>query len=837
MRFKLVLTSVGLLSIVTACDQQTEFAGKGRLGFDLSASKTLANMSGDGEVEQELPSIEDFSLSILQDEELLETWDSFGEMPSEVTFPAGAYKAKAWYGDIEVEGFDKPAFSGEKEFLIVDDELTTVSITTTLSNMKAAVTYSESFQSYFTSYKTRMESSMSNEVVFESAEQRSAYFKPGSLDVYVDVTTQTGASSTLAVASLDDTKAKSFYTFNLDVDAGTGVLTVTFDEETIKEPITIDVSDEALSSEPPMMSLKGFESGQTLEHTEGMPVEASEISAFVQSKVGVKSLIMNTKSDYLISQGFPAEINFAEMTAAEIDELENKWNLLVRGVASDITMSKMAYVDMKNFIEALPTDGTLNTHEFSFKGIDINSRMTDEVKLVVSIEPDQFALKGVESTMIGATEAIFNVSLDGDITRVNFAKLAADGAVTPLEDIEVLSSNVVNHQIKVKGLEVGNKVHTIKAYYGKKESETLVLEPMCPDYDVTMTDGAAWAKKAYLTMAVENAEYTDLVNEYVAIYVRQNGSSDWTKAENPQITDGIVLIEGLQPETNYELRSTCLANPSSDESYTSVVSFTTEKAAQVPNSNFDNWYSEKTDKNGKALTKNLNLVYWDKYFPWNNADSKTKSWSTVNQLTTSDGNNPTKIFGLPTPPYVGCKYVANSGTIPTTDKHDSKNAALIRSIGWGSGGAADNKTAPKKTTAGELFLGEFNTATWAPVYGIPFESRPSGMSFYYKYKPKNSADKFIAKIVVLDANKDIIAEAVMPADKCGAQGEYTQATVNLTYAEGKQNTKATSMYISFVSGTKLEKNDKDFSYPPFGNLSNGEFVGSQLYVDEVTLLY
>ncbi len=836
MRFKLVLTSVGLLSIVTACDQQTEFASKGRLGFDLSASKTLANMSGDDEVEQELPSIEDFSLSILQDGELLETWNSFGEMPSEVTFPAGAYKAKAWYGNIEDEGFDKPSFAGEKEFLIVDDELTTVSMTATLSNIKAAVNYSLTFQNYFTSYKTRIESSMNKEIEFEATEKRAAYFKPGSLDVYVDVVTQTGTKSTLAVASLDDTQAKSLYTFNLDVDAGSGLLTVIFDEETIEEPITIDVSDNALTAEPPVVTLKGFESGQTIEHLEGMPVEASEVSALIQSKVGVKSLIMNTKSEYLLSQGFPEEIDFSKMTSAEVDKLRNKWNLLVKGVASDVTMGKMAYVDMKSFIESLPTDGAVDTHEFTFKGVDLNSRVSDEVKMIVVVEPDQFAFSGAESIMLGEKEPIFNVSLDGDISNLTFAIEDAEGILTKYENLEVVSTEGVNHKIKISDFEFGNQIYNVKVYYGNKGSETVVLQPVVPEFDIAMSAGDAWAKKAYITMNIENEDQTSLVKEFLGFYLRRGGASTWTKVSATDMADGTYLISGLQDGVAYELRSSCLENSKNDESYSSVVSFTTEKATQIPNSSFDNWYSEQTDKDGKALTKNLDIVYWHKYFPWAKGDAETMSWNTVNQLTTSDGNNPSKFLGFPKPPYVGCTYVANSGTIPTSDKYMSSKAALVRSLGWGSGSAASNSD-PKKATAGELYLGEFSTSTWKPVYGISFESRPLGLSFYYKYHPRNEEDKFIAKIVVLDDNGDIIAEAEMPADQCGKQEEYKEAVVNLTYAADKLRTKAASMYVSFVSGTKLEHNETDFHYPEFGNLSDGEFVGSQLYVDEVTLLY
>ncbi len=836
MRFKLVLTSVGLLSIVTACDQQTEFASKGRLGFDLSASKTLANMSGDGDVEQELPSIEGFSLSIHQDDEMLEIWDSFNQMPSEITFPAGAYKAKAWYGDITNEGFDKPSFAGEQEFLIVGNELTTVSITATLSNTKAAVTYSDGFKNYFTSYKTRMVSSLNDDVQFEATEQRSAYFKPGSLDVYVDVTSQTGAKSTLAVASLDDTKARSFYTFNLDVDAGSGTLNVTFDEETIKEPITIDISDEALTAEPAIVYTKGFESGQAIDHLEGMPVEKSEVAVLAQSNAGIKNVIMTTKSEYLLSTGFPEVINFAENTASEIDYLDYKWNLKVSGVASDIEMGKMAYVDMKGIIATLPTDGNVTTNEFTFKVIDVNNRVTEEVKLIVAVEPDKFSLVGGQRPMVGSNEAIFDLTLDGDISKVSFAVEPTENVALASEKLEVISSDGINYKVKAKNLEIGNKKLSVRAYYGKKPSEPIELEPLSPEYNIALSEGAEWAKKAYVTVGADDEAITDIANKYAEFYVRKVGEETWAKVNSSKVSDGIFEVEGLQPETEYEVRSTCLAIPAGEESYTSAASFTTEKALQVPNSSFDNWYSEKTDKDGKALTKNLNLVYWDKYFPWAKNDSKTKSWNTVNQLTTSDGNNPTKLWNWPTAPYVGCKYVANSGTIPTTDKYQSTHAALVRSLGWGSGSEAANG-APKKSTAGELYLGEFNTSTWKPVYGIPFESRPSGVSFYYKYHPKNEDDKFIAKIVVLDDKGGVIAQAQMPADQCGKQDAYKEAVVNLVYAPDKLNTKAAKMYVSFISGTKLGHNETDFHYPNFGNLSNGEFVGSQLYIDEVTLLY
>ena len=58
----------------------------------------------------------------------------------------------------------------------------------------------------------------------------------------------------------------------------------------------------------------------------------------------------------------------------------------------------------------------------------------------------------------------------------------------------------------------------------------------------------------------------------------------------------------------------------------------------------------------------------------------------------------------------------------------------------------------------------------------------------------------------------------------------------LEYAGDYKQTKAASMYIRFVSGSSTAKDDL-LIVPPAMNLSNGEYVGSQLSVDNVELIY
>ena len=203
-------------------------------------------------------------------------------------------------------------------------------------------------------------------------------------------------------------------------------------------------------------------------------------------------------------------------------------------------------------------------------------------------------------------------------------------------------------------------------------------------------------------------------------------------------------------------------------------------------------------------------------------------------------------------------YCRISGTIQTTDAH-SGNAALIRSVGWGSGNTATGSKGSsgkcKYTDAGMLHLGanrtgsqhrgdtEFSQSSSTSHGSIltddldcgkPFASRPSGVSFWYKYSPKNSSDCGLAEVQVLDAAGKVIASGTLAL---ASTSTYTQKTINLDYATA---TKAAGIYVKFMSTNSaqfLVRTDSNFSGPGFANLSRGTFMGSQLYIDDVELIY
>ena len=257
----------------------------------------------------------------------------------------------------------------------------------------------------------------------------------------------------------------------------------------------------------------------------------------------------------------------------------------------------------------------------------------------------------------------------------------------------------------------------------------------------------------------------------------------------------------------------------------------------LENGDMEDWAYEITNDARNPLTENLDYIYWKKWFPWNSV-STPSIWNTVNQTTTQDGNSPDVqwypfVGTVSNPPYVGCCYVANSGTIPVegNDAHNGKSA-LIKTVGWGSGNsAAGDLSDVKHVTPGELYLGTYELSSHQPIYGIEYNSRPTAVKFWYKYEPKSS-DLMVAQIVLMNENGDTVGSASVPENEAGA-ANWKEKKLHITYTDIEEN--PVKMYILFKSGTSTDASVLE--QPGFGNLSDGEYIGSRLYIDDVELVY
>ncbi|MDE6449219.1 MAG: PCMD domain-containing protein, partial [Muribaculaceae bacterium] len=249
------------------------------------------------------------------------------------------------------------------------------------------------------------------------------------------------------------------------------------------------------------------------------------------------------------------------------------------------------------------------------------------------------------------------------------------------------------------------------------------------------------------------------------------------------------------------------------------------------------------------------------YYPWSQGSS-VMAWNTYNPVTMSQGKTTLQY---------NYAYDATSGTV-FTDDSKSGSAAQIRTVGWGGGNTASGSLPTsgnrwkfgtcKYVSAGQLFLGNWENVNpeqnAIPNYGIDFASRPSSMTFWYKYAVMNrngndNGQKGVAIIQILDGNGNIISEKTELLDVNASYnnlsadtdysvgGVYAEKTIPLEYPINAY--KASRIVVTFKSSqltnSELEnlKNQDNMRPPRPMNLNNHEYLGSSLLIDDITLNY
>jgi len=222
----------------------------------------------------------------------------------------------------------------------------------------------------------------------------------------------------------------------------------------------------------------------------------------------------------------------------------------------------------------------------------------------------------------------------------------------------------------------GSKPFTITTdTYGHKEVWTVYVQTV--EEAVTTVSVDAWTCVAW----VQGQGEAGLDNGFE---YRITGSEAWTKLPESQVTHNGGAFTGcimhLSPETSYEVRAY------SDDNYGSILSFTTGKELQVPNSDFENWWLDKR--------------VW---CPW--TEDGEPYWGTGNQ---------------------GAATVGQSNTVPTDDTP----------TGTGRAAKLETKWIVVKLAAGNIFTGTYirtDGTNGVLSFGRPFTERPVRVQGMYKY--------------------------------------------------------------------------------------------------------
>ena len=738
-------------------------------------------------------------------------WTSVAEFPTDQQFKVGDYHFEAFYGNIEDEGFEKPYYYGDQDIKVTDGGTTKVALTASLANTMVSVSYTEAFTKYMTAYSAELHSDGGAYIYYDGAETRPAYLRPGTVSLNVTVTKPNGKTATLQAAKFT---GKPRYHHHVTVDLNNGevgdvVMVITFDDNTDEQPVEIDLSDKVFNAPAPEITTEGFNGDQGLTFAPGMS-PSDNVAVSVVARGGIASMMMTTKSATLVSQGWPEEVDLAAAPENLRSRME-ALGIVAKGLWKN--PDQMAVVNLNKVLANMNyVDGADNTSTITFVVTDRYNKTSEPVTLTVNVEPLELSVSNPGALYTGASELEFDLGYNGaDVEKqvsVEVKNERGTWSVVPMLSVAPISRSGEKYRVKVS-VPADDRAVELRAKCGKLETPSIVVERKEVDYTVAAADDNVFATYAYVTLTGADAAGTSLL-------LSTDGST-YKEAAAEVAGAGLLKLTGLTPATVYSVRAAV------NGTQCRPCEFTTEASAQLPNGDFETWY--------RVAGKSKN--WWIDY---PGADENAV-WGTMNKLTTSQGGS----SGAP-----GAAYCAFSGTRPV-DSAGKGKGAVISTVGWGDANTAyrgqintssfiPNGGKCEHLTVGELYLGTYNAQNEAPDYsGLDFASRPSSMSFYYKYTVRNAADWGVAEIHVLAADGTEIASG---SRQLSAVNDYTPVSIDLNYAVGAK--KAALIKVMFKSSGNSDcqsvSND-NLSSPPSANLSDGRYTGSELYIDEIVLNY
>ena len=487
--------------------------------------------------------------------------------------------------------------------------------------------------------------------------------------------------------------------------------------------------------------------------------------------------------------------------------------------------------------EGFDANNTLTFVETEQKQAALNLNLSSalqDIKLKFNFEDKQFATLDKEKTYLlsvpeekAAIEEALGITLPNvgdkpesiDLSNL-LAKLQTNAgtSTTNTIEIDVQANNRWSSEAK-EGEEAPNLKY--------------ILTCNKPEFSIAVQPGNVWTKTFTIdepTITIGNA---DILKEKLVYQYKTAEESEWHECSN-----GLEQVFSEHPSNKaYQVRAFYREGIASN-----VVDVTLEEPAQLPNSKMDEWSNETYVKDGGWFNDDETFYSFN---PWINGGNPF--WDTNNDFTTRHRHNDNANI-----------YHYNGFHAVSSVQGRNGFAAELRSTANGRGNMIGTIHDFNKV-AGKLFTGTANVSmgtsgffgdangskdTYTEEKNASFNSRPTALTFYYKYAPYNS-DAWSVHIELLDENKNIIVQG----DKTSSEtkNDWTQETVPLNYAEGTTYAKCKYIYVIFKStineGANMPYREitQTFYVLENGSLSahtyEPAYVGSVLTIDDISLVY
>lgn len=337
-------------------------------------------------------------------------------------------------------------------------------------------------------------------------------------------------------------------------------------------------------------------------------------------------------------------------------------------------------------------------------------------------------------------------------------------------------------------------------------SDAYSISEAAPEFSFSAVSTDAWAR----SIRGMEISYAKGNPDVLKLQYRPVSGGEWSDAALSS-DNGSVLsfdnITGLTPSTEYELRA--IYNGNGNTAVTAVL--TTEEAAQVGNSGFEEWTDAIHEIDGWLSTDKVN---W--YLPWKDASSAV--WAVNSKVSMPDSYNAAYLSYKchPTVSYLN------------TDAYEKTNYAQIVTVAVG---AAASEASNGTSYYGELFIGSATDDGKYETTGTTFHSRPDKLAFYYKYSSYEN-EQFYVHAEVRKSDGTVIATA--HTDAGPASDGWTRYEMPFTYSDS--TSESASIFITFRSTSSSSPKVRKMTIQEIGG-SYTIHGGSILCVDDLQLIY
>ncbi|MDE5840671.1 MAG: PCMD domain-containing protein, partial [Muribaculaceae bacterium] len=648
------------------------------------------------------------------------------------------------------------------------------------------------------------------------------FVEPNNADLTVHFTTKGKDFNSAVKVGEFPPMAKTLHNITLDIvenPVGDAQLQVSFDDTLDDEDIFIDLTKELLTTPAPMISCQGFTSGETIDMLEGSS-SANDLKMIVNSGDTIKSAILTVESNKF-RPGWGNQIDLCKANKDEKDQIEAA-GISAIGFGFKGQISNIAELDITNFGKSLPA----GSHTISLQVIDQFDIPSNVVSVVLDSQPIVVDLVGTPTMVYGSRTAEVTIDYNGinpqtDISVQAVSEMGNYVNAEVLSFEEVAASRAIEKKQYKYCVKFPNNVTTaretlpIKIFHGTIEKVACELDIVVPDYNLEYD---AYTDHAYVRVNVLGStdpvvEETILENIWLYINGEQNTSDVVADYDHK-----VLAIGNLTPATQYRISSSITKGDSSKQNG----SFTTESKLGIPNGTFegkgDYYAMSGLQVGGQYSVSPVNYHHTSSFSVLEPAD-----WATVNTKTAwKDSQNKNTWF-----------------IVPSSWLDDSSKRGVMRNVGYnhngttpGKSGGAFNTTyyctnAPTsqqlEKAAGELFLGTYLfNGTEQRSDGIGFASRPSSLSFDYKYELKeNMTDKGYALIEIIASDNSVIQHKKLDLDAVSEM-----KTVNVEFNYEFFGKKASKLIVHFKSSNKEQAAEIPIYIPSGSKLNEGQGLGN-----------